>query len=297
MADADEPTAANERTMTPPDPHTRVDAPAPLTTVDAATADEFDIADYLSTVAAPQPEPDPAPAATSSAESVVARKAGTVALIAELNRLGHWPSFHEAAGLGAELVEHPSTQLTHELHLANGDVVYPTDTGWNPLDDVRQGARVRSGNMERIHRASVDGTARVNPTARIDPSARIEPGAVIGAHATIGPDVHVGRDAEVGRYSTLKGGAFIGAGAQVRHGCEIGPGVVVGAASEVGEHSMIGSGATIDQRARLPRHSTIATGTNASTPADGKTPARKALGQHVSHAAHLLERLTSLNRE
>jgi len=158
----------------PTPPHEST-APALSTTVDTATGDGFDIDDYLSSVAAPQPGPTPepvsSPVVTSSAESVaVATRAETVVLIAALNRLGHWPSFHEAAGLGAELVDRPSTQLTNELHLANGDVVYPTDAGWNALDDVRQGARVRSGHMDRIHEAGVDGTARVHPTVAVSRS-------------------------------------------------------------------------------------------------------------------------------
>ena len=83
-----------------------------------------------------------------------------------LDQLNVPPTWHEASRLGIELVDHESA-VAGWLHLANGDAVHLTDDGWAVIDQARDGRLVRSGEMDRVHNAGIDPTARVHATAHI----------------------------------------------------------------------------------------------------------------------------------
>ena len=159
-----------------------------------------------------------------------------------LDQLNVPPTWHEASRLGVELVDHDPAAAGW-LHLANGDVVHPTDDGWTVNEQARNGRQVRSGEMTRLHNPDIDPTARLHATAHIDPTARVEAGAVIGPRVYVSSDAHVGRDTHVGSASFVGSGAFIGTGTTVRGGCHIGDGAVIGAGSDLGSCTRIDAGA------------------------------------------------------
>ncbi len=163
-----------------------------------------------------------------------------------LDQLNRPPTWHEASRLGIELVDQDAT-ATGWLHLANGDVVHPTEEGWVVIEQARSGRPVRSGDLTRVHNPGIDPTARVHATAGIDPTARVEAGAVIGQRVYISADAHVGRDTHVGSASFVGSGAFIGTGTTVRGGCHIGDGAVIGAGSDLGSSTHVSPGAQLAQ--------------------------------------------------
>ncbi len=160
----------------------------------------------------------------------------------QLNR----PTWHEASKLGVELVDHNDT-ATGSLHLANGDVVYPTNDGWAAIEQARTGHVVRSGEFNRVHNPGIDTTVVAHASAYIDPTARVEAGAVIGPRVYVSADAHVGRDSHVEAASFVGAGVFIGTGTTVRAGCHIGDGAVIGAGSDIGSCTRVSPGAQLTQ--------------------------------------------------
>ena len=210
-----------------------------------------------------------------------------------LDQLNVPPTWHEASRLGIELVDHESA-VAGWLHLANGDAVHLTDDGWAVIDQARDGRLVRSGEMDRVHNAGIDPTARVHATAHIDPTARVEAGAVIGPRVYISTDAHVGRDAHVGSASFVGSGAFIGTGTTVRGGCHIGDGAVIGAGSDLGSCTGVSSGAQLAQGTVLDNAG--------STPYQAAMPARVAGLRGfdpcvANQIANTVERLSAMNRD
>lgn len=227
-----------------------------------------------------------------TADGQIREMGGPAAFLAEqLNALGYDPKWRDASQLGVELVDHLDSSVG-VFHLASGDVVYPTQTGYEILEGARTGKSVLSGTMQRIHNPGVDPNARIHPTASIDPNARIEAGAVIGPRASVGRDAHVGRNAYVGQSSTVCAGAFVGPGTTVRGGSIIGEGAVVGAGSDIGSCSQIGPGSAIEQGTTVDGHSKVTAGEKVT----------KANGRHAGHSpasqlAHAVERLLSMDRD
>jgi len=210
-----------------------------------------------------------------------------------LDQLNVPPTWHEASRLGVELVDHDGTAAGW-LHLANGDVVHPTDDGWAVIEQARSGRVVRSGELTRVHNPGIDPTARVHATAHIDPTARVEAGAVIGPRVYVSADAHVGRDAHVGSASFVGSGAFIGTGTSVRGGCHIGDGAVIGAGSDLGSGTRVSPGAQLAQGTVLD--------------ADGTTHGQPAVPTQISRPssfnpwlanqiANTVERLSAMNRD
>ena len=163
-----------------------------------------------------------------------------------LDQLNRPPTWQEASRLGVELVDHDHS-TTDSLHLANGDLVYPTDEGWVAIEHARPGRLVRSGETDRVHNPGVNPAARVHTSAHVDPTARVEAGAVIGPRVYISADAHVGRDAHVEIAAFVGSGVFVGPGATVRGGCHLGDGAVVGAGSDLGACIRIDSGTHLAQ--------------------------------------------------
>ena len=208
-----------------------------------------------------------------------------------LDQLNRWPTWHQAATAGVELVDHLDT-ASGIFHLANGDAVFPTADGWEILDQVRSGATIHSGTMLRVHNPGVDPDARIHPTARIDPTARVEAGAVVGAHVFVGRDVHIGRDAHIMTQSFIGPGAFIGTTSIIRGGCHISPGAVVGASSDLGACTQVGAGARLAQGSTLDPFTAITAGDTTTTTQPTRSSTRPS-GQ----IAHMIERLATINRE
>ena len=209
-----------------------------------------------------------------------------------LDQLNVPPTWHEASRLGVELVDHDSTAAGW-LHLANGDVVHPTEDGWVVNEGARRGRPVRSGELTRVHNPGIDPTARVHATAHIDPTARVEASAVIGRRVYISADAHVGRDAHVGAASFVGSGAFLGTGTTVRGGCHIGDGAVIGAGSDLGSCTRVSPGAQLAQGTVLESAE--------STPRQA-TSARIAGSRSfdpwvANQIANTVERLSAMNRD
>ena len=207
-----------------------------------------------------------------------------------LDQLNRWPTWHEAATAGVELVDHLDT-ASGIFHLANGDAVFPTADGWEMLDHVRSGVTIQSGTMRRIHNPGVDPDARIHPTARIDPTARVETGAVVGAHVFVGADAHIGRDAHIMAQSFIGPGAFIGTTSIIRGSCHIAPGAVIGAGSDLGACTQIGAGAQLAQGSTLDPFTAVTAGETTTAPPT-RSPTR-----HAGQIAHMIERLATINRE
>ena len=207
-----------------------------------------------------------------------------------LDQLNRWPTLHQAATTGVELVDHLDT-ASGIFHLANGDAVFPTADGWEILDQVRSGVTIQSGTMRRIHNPGVDPDARIHPTARIDPTARVEAGAVVGAHVFVGGDAHIGRDAHIMAQSFIGPGAFIGTTSIIRGSCHIAPGAVIGSGSDLGACTQIGAGAQLEQGSTLDPFTAITAGDTTTT-----QPTRTTT-RHSGQIAHMIERLATINRE
>ena len=209
-----------------------------------------------------------------------------------LDRLNRRPTWHEAARLGVELVDHDDTS-TGSLHLANGDVIYPTSDGWAVIEQGRTGRLVRSGRVDRLHNPGIDPAARVHPSGNVDPTARVEAGAVIGPRAYISADAHIGKDAHIAAASFIGAGAFIGTGTTVRGACHIGNGAFIGAGSD------IGSGTRINPGTQLAQGTVIDAGGTVHQPA-GPNQMNSSRGINpwlVNQIANTVERLSGLNRD
>lgn len=210
-----------------------------------------------------------------------------------LDQLNVPPTWHEASRLGIELVDHDSA-VVGWLHLANGDAVHLADDGWAVIDQARDGRLVRSGEMDRVHNAGIDPTARVHATAGIDPTARVEAGAVVGPRVYISADAHVGRDTHVGSASFVGSGAFIGTGTTVRGGCHIGDGAVIGAGSDLGSCTRVSPGAQLAQGTVLDADGT--THRQPLTPPQmGRSP--RFNPWLANQIANTIERLSTINRD
>ena len=210
-----------------------------------------------------------------------------------LDQLNRPPTWHEASRLGIELVDHDDTAAGW-LHLANGDVVHPTDDGWAVKEQARTGRPVRSGELTRVHNPGIDPTARVHATAHIHPTARVEAGAVIGRRVYVSADAHVGRDTRVGSASFVGSGAFIGTGTTVRGGCHIGDGAVIGAGSDLGSGTRVSPGAQHAQ----------GTVVDAGGPPHGQPPEPGQINSAhtfnpwlANQIANTIERLSAMNRD
>ena len=210
-----------------------------------------------------------------------------------LDQLNVPPTWHEASRLCIELVDHESA-VAGWLHLANGDAVHLTDDGWAVIDQARDGRLVRSGEMDRVHNAGIDPTARVHATAHIHPTARVEAGAVIGRRVYVSADAHVGRDTRVGSASFVGSGAFIGTGTTVRGGCHIGDGAVIGAGSDLGSGTRVSPGAQHAQ----------GTVVDAGGPPHGQPPEPGQINSAhtfnpwlANQIANTIERLSAMNRD
>ena len=210
-----------------------------------------------------------------------------------LDQLNVPPTWHEASRLGVELVDHDSTAAGW-LHLANGDVVHPTEDGWVVNEGARRGRPVRSGELSRVHNPGIDPTARVDATAHIDPTARVEAGAVIGPRVYISADAHVGRDAHIGLASFVGSGAFIGTGTTVRGGCHIGDGAVIGAGSDLGSCTRVSPGTQLAQGTVLD-----ADGTTHGQPVEpGQINSAHTFNPWLANQiANTIERLSTMNRD
>ena len=216
-------------------------------------------------------------------------------LLAErLNASPDAADWHNASRHGVELVDHPDSHIGEGFHLANGDVVYPTAEGWTVLQGVRTGARIRSGDMDRIHNPGVDPTARIHRTATIDPTARIEAGASIGPHTTVGKHAHVGRGTSVGQTSYISAGAFIGTDTAVGSNCIIGDGAVIGAGSYLGTATLVGHGAYVPQQSSLDATTRVA---NHEQFAPTKARNTRTPRANPAQLAHAVERLLSLDAD
>ena len=210
-----------------------------------------------------------------------------------LDRLNRRPTWHEAARLGIELVDHDVT-ATGSLHLANGDVIHPTDDGWAAIEQGRTGRLVRSGPIERIHNPGIDPTARVHESASIHPTARIEAGAVIGPRVHISADAHIGKDTHVSELTFVSPGAYIGTGTTVRGACHIGNGAVIGAGSDIGSGIRINAGAQLAQGTVVDAGST---GHQHSAEPNHVSSGRSANPLLANQVANTIERLSGLNRD
>ncbi len=210
-----------------------------------------------------------------------------------LDQLNVPPTWHEASRLGVELVDHDSTAAGW-LHLANGDVVHPTEDGWVVNEEARRGRPVRSGELTRVHNPGIDPTARVHRTAHTDPTARVEAGAVIGPRVYVSADAHVGRDTRVGSASFVGSGAFIGTGTTVRGGCHIGDGAVIGAGSDIASCTQIDAGAQLAQGTLLNSAGSAANHHAEPTQTDRSSSYDTWVATQV---ANTIERLSAMNRE
>jgi len=209
-----------------------------------------------------------------------------------LDQLNRRPTWHEAARLGVELVDHDDT-ATGSLHLANGDVIYPTSDGWAVIEQGRTGRLVRSGLVDRVHNPGIDPAARVHPSGNVVPTARVEAGAVIGPRVYIGADAHVGKDAHIAATSFIGAGVFIGTGTNVRAACHIGDGAVVGAGSD------IGTGTRIDAGSQLAQQTVIDTGDMVhQTSKPNQISSSRSINPWLANQiANTVERLSGLNRD
>ena len=210
-----------------------------------------------------------------------------------LDRLNRRPTWHEAARLGIELVDHDDKE-TDSLHLANGDVIHPTSDGWAAIEQGRNGRLVRSGTTERIHNPGIDPTARVHESATVDPTARVEAGAVIGPRVHISTDAHIGKDTHVSDLTFVGPGAYIGTGTTVRGACHIGDGAVIGAGSDIGSGIRINAGAQLAQGTVVDAGST---GHQHPAEPNHVSSGRSANPWLANQIANTVERLSGLNRD
>lgn len=212
-------------------------------------------------------------------------------LLEYLNTLDRWPTWEEMSRRGVELVDTQGLFSEVFFHLATGEMLYPTDDGWDVLVNPTVGVRVQSGNMTRRHCPGISPQARIHPTAIVDPTARVESGAVIGPRAVIKGFAHVGRDVHVGTATLVSAGAFVGSQAAVRFGCIIGEGAVVGTGSDIGSTTRVGSGARLAQGTvvqsleHVTAHEEVASAVN-----------RRSTRARLPGALHALERLLSMDR-
>ena len=212
-------------------------------------------------------------------------------LLEYLNTLDRWPTWEEMSRRGVELVDTHDVFSDVFFHLATGEMLYPTNDGWDVLQDPAAGLQVQSGTMTRRHCSGISPQARIHPTAIVDPTARVQSGAVIGPRAVIKGFAHVGRDAHVGTASFVSAGAFVGAQATVRFGCIIGEGAVVGTGSDIGSTTRIGSGARLAQGTTVQSLDHV--GANEEVAPVVRPRAARA---RLPGAMHAVERLLSMDR-
>lgn len=212
-------------------------------------------------------------------------------LLEYLNTLDRWPTWEEMARRGVELVDTHGVLSEVFFHLATGEMLYPTNDGWDVLQDPAAGVQVQSGTMTRRHCSGISPQARIHPTAIVDPTARVESGAVIGPRAVVKAFAHVGRDAQVGSVTFVSAGAFVGAYSTVRFGCIIGEGAVVGAGSDIGSTTRIGSGARLAQGTVVQALDHV--GANEQVAPVMKPRSTRA---RLPGAMHAVERLLSMDR-
>ena len=98
-------------------------------------------------------------------------------LLEYLNTLDRWTTWEEMSRRGVELVDTQGVFSEVLFHLATGEMMYPTDDGWDVLVNPTSGVQVQSGNMTRYHSSGISPQARIHPTAIVDPTARVEGGA------------------------------------------------------------------------------------------------------------------------
>ena len=212
-------------------------------------------------------------------------------LLEYLNTLDRWPTWEEMSRRGVELVDTHGVLSEVFFHLATGEMLYPTNDGWDVLQDPAAGVHVQSGTMTRRHCSGISPQARIHPTAIVDPTARVESGAVIGPRVVVNAFAHVGREAQVGAVSSVGAGAFVGSGATVRFGCIIGEGAVIGAGSDVGSTTRIGSGARLAQGTVVQPLEHVGANEEVA-PIVSRRPTRARL----PGALHAVERLLSMDR-
>ena len=212
-------------------------------------------------------------------------------LLEYLSTLDRWPTWEEMSRRGVELVDTHGVFSEVFFHLATGEMLYPTDEGWDMIVDPAAGVPVQSGNMTRRHSAGISPQARVHPTATVDPTARVENGAVIGPRVVIKEFAHVGRDAHVGTATLVGAGAFVGAQSTVRFGCVIGEGAVIGTGSDIGSTTRIGSGARLAQGTVV--HSLDHVAANDEI---GAAVRQRTARSGLPGALHAVERLLSMDR-
>lgn len=207
-------------------------------------------------------------------------------LLEYLNTLDRWPTWEEMSRRGVELVDTHGVLSEVFFHLATGEMLYPTNDGWDVLQDPAAGVQVQSGTMTRRHCSGISPQARIHPTAIADPTARVESGAVVGPRAVIKAFAHVGRDAHIGAVTTVGAGAFVGAHSTVRFGCIIGEGAAIGAGSDIGSTTRIGAGARLAQGAIVQSLDHV----GANTPIDpsAKRRLKRTAAPGVLHAAEKL---------
>ena len=211
-------------------------------------------------------------------------------LLEYVKSLDRWPTWEEMSRRGVELVDNHGVLSEVFFHLANGEVLYPTDDGWDVIVDPAAGLEVQSGTMTRRHCPGVSPQARVHPTATVDPTARVETGATIGPRAVIQAHAHVGRDARIGIATFVGAGAFVGAAAVIRPGCQIGEGAVIGTGSDIGSTTRVGSGARIAQGTTVDSLDHVAAHTQVNS-----TATRRFKRTAVPGVLHAAEKLLSMD--
>ena len=70
-------------------------------------------------------------------------------LLEYLNTLDRWPTWEEMSRRGVELVDTQAVFSEVLFHLATGEMLYPTNDGWDVLVNPVVGVQVQSGNMTR----------------------------------------------------------------------------------------------------------------------------------------------------
>jgi len=212
-------------------------------------------------------------------------------LLEYLNTLDRWPTWEEMSRRGVELVDTQAVFSEALFHLATGELLYPTNDGWDVLVNPAVGVQVQSGTMTRRHSAGISPQARIHPTATVDPTARVESGAVLGPRAVIKGFAHVGREAHIGTATLVSAGAFVGAHSTVRFACIIGEGAVVGTGSDVGSTTRIGGGARLAQGTVVQSLEHV--GANEEVAPVVKTRGSRS---RLPGALHAVERLLSMDR-
>ena len=212
-------------------------------------------------------------------------------LLEYLNTLDRWPTWEEMSRRGVELVDNHGVFSEVFFHLATGEMLYPTNDGWDVLVDPAAGVQVQSGSMTRRHSSGISPQARIHLTATVDPTARVESGAVIGPRAVIKGFAHIGRDAHIGTATFVSAGAFVGSQATMRSGCQVGEGAVIGTGCDVGSTTRIGGGARLAQGTVVPSLEHV--GAHEEVMPVVRPRATRA---RLPGALHAVERLLSMDR-